>query len=379
MLNKNLLKACLSATALLSSLALNGQAMGAPTMPTQLSSPVVNPDNTVTFNYQAPNAKKVQVSTQFAGTQDMTKNEKGVWSITLGPVTPDIYPYSFIVDGIQNMDPLNPDWFPNEKFKNSLLDVRGNEDLNWHPNDVAHGAVDYTYFHSSTLDIEIPVVIYTPAGYDKSDKSYPVFYLISGTTDTEETFFKVGKANFIEDNLVAQGKAKEMIIVMPYGNPNYLRKDSNHAPLEMGRVDSFSKDFINDLMPFVEANYRTINTREARTIAGFSRGGRQAINLGLANFDKFASILSYSSYTSSMEFERTPSFYEDIDRTNKDLKLFWLGVDKADFLYGSATEFMELLDKYKINNTQRIYEGYNGHTWMAVKRYLNDTLPLLFQ
>jgi len=118
MLNKNLLKACLSATALLSSLALNGQAMGAPTMPTQLSSPVVNPDNTVTFNYQAPNAKKVQVSTQFAGTQDMTKNEKGVWSITLGPVTPDIYPYSFIVDGIQNMDPLNPDWFPNEKFKN---------------------------------------------------------------------------------------------------------------------------------------------------------------------------------------------------------------------------------------------------------------------
>ena len=337
------------------------------------SSPVVNDDNTVTFNLNAPGAKSVQINAQFAEKQNMDKNPDGIWTITLGPVAPDIYPYSFIVDGVTIMDPQNPEWFPNEKFKNSLVEVRGKEPLNHEITNVPHGSVDYTYYFSKALGMYAPVVVYTPPGYDQSKKKYPVFYLISGTTDTEETFFKVGRVNFILDNLIAQGKAKDMIIVMPYGNPAYYLKEPKF-------MDYFSKDFIDDLMPFIENNYRTIANRDNRAIAGFSRGGGQALRCGLGHFDKFSHILSYSSYIGTEEFEKNyKSFYEDPLKTNNMIKLYWLGVDKADFLYGGATEYMELMDKYGIKTVTLQTEGLRGHTWMAVKRFLNETLPLLFQ
>ncbi|MFA6327238.1 MAG: alpha/beta hydrolase-fold protein, partial [Bacteroidales bacterium] len=337
------------------------------------SSPVVNDDNTVTFNLNAPGAKSVQINAQFAEKQNMDKNPDGIWTITLGPVAPDIYPYSFIVDGVTIMDPQNPEWFPNEKFKNSLVEVRGKEPLNHEITNVPHGSVDYTYYFSKALGMYAPVVVYTPPGYDQSKKKYPVFYLISGTTDTEETFFKVGCVNFILDNLIAQGKAKDMIIVMPYGNPGYYLKEPKF-------MDYFSKDFIDDLMPFIENNYRTIANRDNRAIAGFSRGGGQALRCGLGHFDKFSHILSYSSYIGTEEFEKNyKSFYEDSMKTNNMIKLYWLGVDKADFLYGGATEYMELMDKYGIKTVTLQTEGLRGHTWMAVKRFLNETLPLLFQ
>jgi enterochelin esterase-like enzyme len=271
------------------------------------------------------------------------------------------------------MDPQNPEWFPNEKFKNSLVEVRGKEPLNHEVTNVPHGSVDYTYYYSKTLEMYAPVVVYTPPGYDRSKKKYPVFYLISGTTDTEETFFKVGRVNFIMDNLIAQGKAADMIIVMPYGNPGYYLKEPKF-------VDYFSKDLIGDLMPFIESNYRTVNDRDHRAIAGFSRGGGQSLRCGLGNFDKFSYIISYSSYIGTEEFEKNyTSIYEDPAKTNKKMNLFWLGVDKADFLYGGATEFMELMDKYGLETVKLETEGFRGHTWMAVKAFLNETLPLLFQ
>jgi enterochelin esterase-like enzyme len=183
----------------------------------------------------------------------------------------------------------------------------------------------------------------------------------------------VGRVNFILDNLIAQGKAKDMIIVMPYGNPAYYLKEPKF-------MDYFSKDFIDDLMPFIENNYRTIANRDNRAIAGFSRGGGQALRCGLGHFDKFSHILSYSSYIGTEEFEKNyKSFYEDSLKTNNMIKLYWLGVDKADFLYGGATEYMELMDKYGIKTVTLHTEGLRGHTWMAVKRFLNETLPLLFQ
>ncbi len=337
------------------------------------ASPIVNPDNTVTFNLNAPNAKNVVISAQFAETQSMNKDKNGIWTITLGPVAPDIYPYSFIVDGVTIMDPQNPEWFPNEKFKNSLVDVRGKTPLNHEATNVPHGSVDYTYYYSKTLGLVVPVVVYTPPTYDKSKAKYPVFYLISGTTDTEETFFKVGRVNFILDNLIAQGKAKDMIVVMPYGNPTYYLKDAQ-------RMDYFTNDFLNDLMPFIEKNYRTLNDRDNRAIAGFSRGGGQALRVGLSNFNKFSHILSYSSYIGSEEFVKNyEALYKNPAKTNKKMKLYWLGVDKADFLYGGATEYMELMDKYGLKTVQLETEGLRGHTWMAVKRFLNETLPLLFQ
>jgi len=346
--------------------------MGAPQMG-GVSSPVVNPDNTITFNYSAPNAKSVKVNTQFAGTQEMSKNERGIWTVTLGPVAPDMYPYSFDVDGVQVMDPQNPDWFPNETFKNSLVDVRGTGEPLLHAlKNVPHGSVDYVNYWSESLGTWGNAIVYTPPQYDKNkNKKYPVFYLISGTTDTEEVYFKVGRMNLILDNLLAEGKAKEMIIVLPYGNPSKYFP-AGQAP-RMG--DLFTKDLISDLMPFVEKNYRTLNDRDHRAIGGFSRGGNQGLAIGLTNLDKFSWLCSYSSFTSTT----LPGGVYDDPSLNDKIHLFWLGVGTDDFLYGNAKDYMDFLDSKGINNVKVFTNDKFGHTWMNAKYWLDESLPLLFQ
>lgn len=355
-------------------LCLAAQAQGP--MMAQVSSPVVNADNTVTFNYRDANAKDVKVSVQFAGEQQMVKGENGVWSVTLGPAAPDMYPYCFIVDGVQVMDPANPDWFPNETFKNNIVDIRGTGEPLIHAlKNVPHGSVDYVDYWSETLGTFGKAIVYTPPTYDRNKKQkYPVFYLISGTTDTEEVYFKVGRMNFILDNLLAEGAAKEMIIVLPYGNPsNYFPAGS----LDFRKTgDMFSKDLLNDLMPYVEANYRTINDREHRAIGGFSRGGNQGLAFGLTNLDKFAYLCSYSSFTSTV---LPGGVYDDIDRLNRDIKLFWLGVGTDDFLYGNAKEYMDFLDAKGINNVKCFTTDKFGHTWMNAKYFLDKSMRLLFQ
>ena len=339
----------------------------------QLASPVVHPDNRVTFNYSAPSATSVKVNTQFAGTQEMQKDEKGVWSVTLGPVAPDMYPYSFTVDGVQVMDPLNPDWFPNETFKNSLLDVRGSGAPLVHAlTDVPHGSVDYVRYWSETLGVYANAIVYTPPQYDRNkNRKYPVFYLISGTTDTEEVYFKVGRMNFILDNLIAQGAAKEMIVVLPYGNPSKYYP-AGQAPR---RGDLFTQDLIGDLMPFVEKNYRTLNDRDHRAIGGFSRGGNQGLAAGLTHLDKFSWLCSYSSFT-SMDL---PGVYDDAAALNDKLHLFWLGVGTDDFLYGNAKDYMDFLDGKGIRNVKEFTTDKFGHTWMNAKYFLDKSLRLLFQ
>ena len=340
--------------------------------PVQAASPIVNPDYTVTFNLNAPNAKNVKISAQFAPKQDMIKGENGVWTITLGPVAPDIYPYCFEVDGVAVMDPQCPDWFPNEGFKNSMVDVRKAEGMDHDLNSVPHGKVDYVNYWSETMGLHGNAIVYTPPTYDKNlDKKYPVFYLISGTTDTEEVYFKVGKMNLILDNLIAEGKAKEMIIVLPYGNPS---KYFAPGTFDFRQGDVFSKDLLNDLMPYVEANYRTLNDRENRAIGGFSRGGNQGLAFGLNNLDKFSYLCSYSSFTNM----NIPGVYDKAKETNKKINLFWLGVGTDDFLYGNAKEYAEFLDARGIRNVQEYTTGMFGHTWMNARYFLSQTFPLLF-
>lgn len=333
----------------------------------------VNPDNTVTFKYRNPDAKEVLVDVQFAGRHAMQKDDNGVWSVTLGPAAPDIYPYCFVVDGISVMDPANPEWFPNEGFKNSLLDIRGDGELIHALKNVPHGSVDYVNYYSETLGLYANAIVYTPPFYDRNkDRKYPVMYLISGTTDTEEVYFKVGRMNNILDNLISEGAAKEMIIVLPYGNPSkYYPAGTN----TWGRGDLFSKDFINDLMPFVEKNYRTINDRDHRAIGGFSRGGNQGLALGLTNLDKFSWLCSYSSFTTMT----IPGVYDDADKLNSQIHLFWLGVGTDDFLYGNAKEYMDFLDSKGIRNRKVFTTDKFGHTWMNAKYFLDKSLRLLFQ
>lgn len=358
--------------ALCSTIVMHAQPVGPFAVPTTK----VNPDNTVTFNYFNKNANKVQVDVQFAGRHDMTKNDDGLWSLTLGPAAPDLYPYSFIVDGTGIQDPQNPDWFPNEGFKNSILDIRGNTPLIHSLQNVPHGSVDYISYYSKSVGTYNNAIVYTPPFYDKNTKrKYPVFYLISGTTDTEEVYFKVGKVNNILDNLIAQGLAKEMIVVLPYGNPMNLYKGRPNTNNAKGGFDVFSSDLINDLMPFVEKNYRIVDDRNSRAIGGFSRGGNQGLSCGLHNLDKFSWLCSYSSFTTT----DIPHVYDNAENTNKKINLFWLGIGTDDFLYGNAKDYMDFLDEKGINTVKEFTTDKFGHTWMNAKYFLDKSLRLLFQ
>ena len=345
---------------------------------TLLAQPRCNADGTVTFQYKNENAKNVQVDVQFAGRKEMSRGADGVWTATLGPAAPDMYPYCFIVDGVSVMDPENPQYFPNEGFKNSLLEIPSLDKNGALPHDitnVSHGRVEYVNYYSKAIGATNHAVVYLPPTYMRDyQKRYPVFYLISGTTDTEEVYYKVGRVNYILDNLLAAGQAKEMIVVMPYGNPMKLKKQD--APMTSMRFggDPFSKDLIEDLMPYIEKNYRTKADRDHRAIGGFSRGGNQALFNGLSNLDKFSYLCSYSSFTST----DIPNVYDRAEDTNKKIRLFWLGVGTDDFLYGNARDYMEFLDKKGIRSVKEFTNDKFGHTWMNAKYFLAKTLPLLF-
>jgi enterochelin esterase-like enzyme len=342
-------------------------------------STVCNADGTVTFRYWNKHAKNVQVDVQFAGRKPMQRDADGVWTATLGPAAPDLYPYCFVVDGVSIMDPMNPQYFPNEGFKNSLLEIKNpSAPMVSDIKNVPHGRMEYIHYYSKSLGGTNNAIVYLPPGYMRDhDKDYPVFYLISGTTDTEEVYYKVGRVNYILDNLLAEDAAREMIVVQPYGNPSKLlvkQSEGQNMPQTRFGGDVFSQDLINDLMPYVEANYRTINDPDHRAIGGFSRGGNQALFNGLSHLDKFSYLCSYSSFTST----DIPGVYDNAKDTNSKINLFWLGVGTDDFLYGTARDYMEFLDKKGIRTVKELTTDKFGHTWMNARYFLDKTLRLLF-
>lgn len=341
-------------------------------------SPEVHPDNRVTFRFRAPDAVSVELSGQFQNeNRQMQQQEDGVWAVTVGPIKPDLYPYNFVVDGIGMNDPNNQYLFPNEGFKASLLDVPSDAGAIYAQKDVPHGKVSYHFYESEIVGEDRSFIVYTPPGYDESDKCYPVFYLVSGTTDTEETFFKVGKANFILDNLISEGKAKPMIIVMPYGNMR-VGTPRPHTPEAALMYDRFTEVLMQEILPYIESNYRTKKDRSNRAIAGFSRGGGQSLFTGFKHIDAFAHIGSYSAYLTPEVFENYfDPLLADTQNTNQRLETLWLGVGKSDFLYEPAVNFMDYLKAKGIEREILITEG--GHTWMNARYYLYETAQRFFQ
>ncbi len=331
----------------------------------------------VTFNIRAPRAHSVFLSSQFLSENvTLTMNKEGIWSVTLRVEDPDIYPYNFIVDGVTVSDPSNTDIFPNEGFKASLLTIPDQKAL-YHINDVPHGRVTYCTYKSEVLDMNRPVVIYTPAEYEDGEKSYPVFYLISGTTDTEETWFKVGRVNTILDNLIAQGKAKPMIVVMPYGNMmNGTPMPSSLQAAEMYKV--FANEMTECIIPFIEKEFRTLKGRENRAVAGFSRGGGQSLFTAFSHIDKFAWVCSYSAYLTPEVMDiYFPSFTTAAHEINSQMKLIWFGIGSEDFLFKDVVKNREYFDTLGIE-----YKGITttgGHTWMNARTYLATTLQMFFK
>lgn len=333
-----------------------------------ISSPEVHADNKVTFKYYSRTAQKVSLSGEFlTANQPMTKDTSGVWSITVGPVKPDIYPYVFVVDSIQVADPNNTNLFVNERFKRSIVDIPGNTPLVHSLQNVPHGKISYRYYKSGTLKTTRQLLVYTPPGFDPNGKiKYPVLYLIHGGSDTEETWTKVGRANFIADNLIAQAKAKPMIIVMPYGN------------VRPSPMPDFTKDVINDIIPFIEVNYPVLTNGKGRAVAGFSVGGGQTLNIGLTNTDKFAYVFSYAPYTATEEFRNNfTNWLPDANKINSQLKLFTISVGTEDFLYESVKEDIALFQGKNIKLKTYIVQG--GHTWMNCKLFLATSLQEVFK
>ena len=330
-------------------------------------SPEVHSNKTVTFRFMAPNASNVMLSTQIKEEpQQMTKDANGIWSVTIGPVKPDIYPYFFIVDGVQVSDPNNPLIFANERFKNSLVDIPGDTPLIHAKQNVPHGKIVYRYYNSKTLETTRRMVVYTPPGYEGNNKKYSVLYLIHGATDTEETWYKVGRINDIMDNLIAQGKAEPMIIVMPYANP---------APAAR---DAFVKDLITDIIPYTEQKYRVLKDREMRAVAGFSRGGGQTLDAGLYNTNLFSWVCAFAPASNNDKIGiDLASGNPSPEQLNKQLKLLWISCGTEDFLHERVTELDELLKKNNVKHEAFFPSG--GHTWMNCKLYVSTVAQKLFK
>ena len=350
--------------------------------PAGVVSPDYNKDGSVTFRVQAANAQKVELECQmFDGTRPMEKGERGVWSLTVKPDQPDIYPYAFVIDGTKIADPNNMFIFPNEGFKYSLADVRGPEPDYQDLQKVPHGKVSYTWYKSNAVGFDRPVCIYTPPGYDPADsKKYPVLYLIHGMTDTYETWFKVGKVNNILDNLIAEGKAEPMIVVMPYANPYpemMLRGITN-------RYDSMdtkltTKEFTESVVPFIEANYNVYTDAAHRAIAGFSLGGRQTLACGLGNPDMFNYVCAFAPAIFGPEISSNfeNGTYAPAAELNEKLDLLWLSCGTSDFLYQSSLQLEKNLKDRGINH-KTMYPG-GGHTWMNCRDYITAVAQLLFK
>ena len=365
--------------ALLATIIMISGSIHAQTTREPIVSPEVNKDNTVTFRFLAPKANEVKLSVQFEKAQvPMTKDTSGLWTVKVGPVKPEMYPYCFVVDGIQVADPHNTAIFPNEGFQNSVVEITGASPLIHTVQNVPHGALSYQYYNSAELGTR-PVIVYTPPGYEKETKAYyPVLYLLHGTTDVEDTWTKVGRANIILDNLIAQGKAKPMIIVMPYGRAYPVISKSSGSLRNWENLQEFKKDFLNNLLPYVEKNFRVKKDKDSRAISGFSGGGGETLYLGLNNPTLFGWVCGMAPGMLKEEFDRNnATAFQNPEQTNKQLKLFWIGVGKEDGLYPVISDYLKVLDEKKIKHEAFLTDG--GHTWMNCKLFLTTIAQKLFK
>jgi enterochelin esterase-like enzyme len=338
----------------------------------------VKQDRTVTFRLRAPEATDVKVGGDFIqGPQQMTKQDDGVWTLTLGPLNPAIYSYTFRLNGVGVLDPVNPMIQLGERGSSSMFEVPGEKPAPYDLQDVPHGTVHINYYDSKSLAVPRRVDVYTPHGYETGKGKYPVLYLLHGSGDTEAGWTAIGRANLILDNLIAAGKAKPMIVVMPYGR---AREDVYLAPFASPNTqpDAFANDLLQDVIPMVEKFYRISGKPDDRAIAGLSMGGGQALQIGLHHLDQFHSIGAFSAALRAQNVEEQ---YKDVltdsAGTNKKLKVFYIACGKADSLFEPAQSFDATLTKHEIHHTFAPSE--EGHVWRNWRTYLADFTPQLFR
>jgi enterochelin esterase-like enzyme len=359
--------------------------------PPQVISPEVSAEKKITFRVHAPKAEKVTLSGgDLPGVRgvEMKKADNGVWEATTGPVAPGAYRYNFNVDGLSVIDPRNPATSESNANTWSLVYVPGSDASD--VKDVPHGAVASVTYQSTALKRPRRMHVYTPPGYEKGEGKYPVFYLLHGASDSDASWSTVGRAGFILDNLIAAGKAKPMIVVMPAGHTGPFRfgaRGGGGGGSGERRVDEFVEDFTKDLKPYVEANYRVKGDRAGRAIAGLSMGGGQTLNIAFSHLDEYGFIGVYSSgifginggfggSAPSTQWEDSHKTTLDDAALKKGLSLVWFGCGKEDFLVKTSTATVDMLKKHGFDIVSRESDG--GHTWINWREYLNEFAPLLF-
>jgi len=364
----------------------------------------VLPDGRVTFRIYAPKATEVSVEGEWirqglGSGGPLVKDDEGVWSLTVGPLPPDFYTYDFTVDGVRTMDPQNTAIKPgNMRLENMFL-VPGEEVEFAAARPVPHGEVRIVWYDSPALGGARSMRVYTPPGYEASDRSYPVFYLIHGGGDNDEGWTTVGRANFILDNLLAAGRAQPQIVVMPNGSvprnlPHRLVGDERTDPAAIkerieaiaASHDIFVEDLLSTIIPTVEKMYDVRADPGSRAIAGLSMGGAETLRVAPSNLDTFAYIGVFSMGLQigpeagvNTDFEeRNAAFFADPERTNERLKLLYIAAGENDqTVTDGPRRLSATLTRRGIQHT--FNETPGGHTWINWRRYLRDFAQLLFR
>jgi enterochelin esterase family protein len=358
----------------------------------EFKSPEVLADKKIVFRIYAPKAEAVKLASSdipggpFGIEVDMTKSENGVWEATVGPVTAGAYRYHMNVDGLAVVDPRNPTTSETNSNAESLVYVPGSTHSD--TTDVPHGAVAEVTYYSQTLKRPRRMHVYTPPGYEKGEGQYPVLYLLHGALDCDDAWSTVGRAGFILDNLIAAGTAKPMVVVMPAGHTGPFRFGPPGDSTFEQQMREFEEDFVKDVRPLVESNYRVAKERSQRAIAGLSMGGAQTLNIAFAKLDAFSHIGVFSSGIFGIaggfgggppnrqwEEQHKPTL--DNAELKEGVKLIWFATGEDDFLLDTSEATVDMLKSHGFEVVYRESEG--GHTWLNWRDYLAEFAPLLFK
>jgi enterochelin esterase-like enzyme len=338
----------------------------------------ISADRSVTLSLRAPEATDVKLSGDFVqGPQAMKKGDDGIWTITVGPLRPALYTYVFLVNGVRVLDPVNPMIKLGERSSESMFEVPAEKPASYDLQPVPHGTVHVNWYPSKSLGVPRSYFVYTPPGYEAGKDKYPVLYLLHGSGDTESGWVMVGKANLILDNLIAQRKAKPMIVVMPYGR---AQQDVYVGPSSAATAadrNAFASDLLDDVLPAVEKMYRISGKPDERAIAGLSMGGGQTLQIGLTHLDMFHYIGAFSAAARGQMEEQYKDLFADPAASNKKLKLFYIACGKTDSLFPASQAMHETLEKKQIHHT--FMPSEEGHVWRNWRDYLTDFAPRLFK
>ena len=327
-------------------------------------SPEVAADRTVTFRLLAPAASEVTLAGEFMkGSKPLQKNAQGLWSVSVGPIEPEIYYYNFTIDGVRTLDPNNPrvKTGSTPSTIQNILEVTSGHPAFYDAQPVAHGEIRTHWYESKSLQTTRRLTIYTPPGYDRSAASrYPVLYLFHGANADETAWTRLGHVNLILDNLLASGKTKPFLVVMPFG---YGIPPGTPSPTPGGNTAAFSRDLLEDVIPFVESHYRAYTDRDHRAIAGLSMGGGESLSIGLNHLELFSYVAGFSPGIRIPELQQSyGSFLANPQAANQKLHLLWLGCGSDDSLFAVSESLSKLLDEAKIKHVFHKSDG--AHTWI---------------